>query len=171
MRGITPALIASIVATAQANAQGSPRQPGLEEARLAYFTGRWVNEGQGGRGEFTERLTCEWFTGGFHVTCQVDVTSAVGVTTGQIVMGYDWLEKTYTYFEINSRGKGVFVRGNVSANVWTWEAPEVTLEGRRTKQRMVVTEESPSTYLIRFDSSVDGGPWVVKTESKATKLP
>jgi len=157
------------------SAQMPMPKPGPEQNRIGYFAGRWKMEGEakpgpmGPGGKFTDTSTCDWFAGGFHLVCRSEGASPMGASTGQAIMGYDPMERTYTYYFISSLGEGFFVRGSVSGKVWTWNM-ETKAEGKVMKLRVTITEESPTSYGFQMEASFDGSPWAVVSEAKATKL-
>jgi hypothetical protein len=176
MTSMLTTIFAISVLTSTAPAQG-PRKPGAEEARIGYFVGRWTTEGErkpspmGPGGKFSSTDTCDWFAGGFHVICQSEGTSSRGAAVRrQFIMSYDPGEKAYRYYQINSSGDAFLVRGTVTGNVWTWTA-EDTRDGKTVKGRETITATSATSYALKFEGSLDGGPWAVVTEAKATKLP
>jgi len=156
-------------------AQPQMRKPGDEEKRIGYFAGTWTSEGEtkaspmGPAGKSSGRETCEWFPGGFHLVCRGEGTSPMGTGKTQSTMGYDPSEKTYTFYMNSSFGDGFFVRGNVAGKVWTWIS-ESRMDGKVMKARVTITEEPPSAYTFKMETSVDGGPWAVAEETRARKV-
>ena len=156
-------------------AQTSPRKPGDEEKRIGYYAGKWKFEGEakpspmGPGGKFTGSDNCDWFAGGFHVVCHSEGTGPMGAVKGESVMGYDPTEKTYTFYAHNNLGEGFFVRGTVEGKVWTWNS-ESKVEGKPLKVRVTITEDSPTAYSFKVEGSLDGAPWAVLEEAKATRV-
>jgi hypothetical protein len=151
-----------------------PRKPGAEEKRIEFFAGKWSFTGEakaspmGPAGKLIGTETCAWATGGFFMVCHSDGTTPMGPTKGQTIMGYDPVEKTYTYYAVNNHGMQFFVRGQVAGKMWTWNF-ENKMEGKVMKGRATITEESPTAYLFKLEMSVDGGPMAVVEEGKTTK--
>jgi hypothetical protein len=174
MRRMALAALAIGVFVGVVFAQPAPRKPGDEQKRVGYFAGRWNYEGEakpspmgpGGKSSFSE--TCEWFDGGFHLVCHSEGKSPMGAGKGRSVIGYDPNEKTYTYYAISSLGEGFFVRGTVSDKVWTWNN-ETTVDGKPLKVIVTITEQSPTSYSFKMETSFDGSPLAVLEEGKATK--
>jgi Protein of unknown function (DUF1579) len=168
------ALTAGLLST-PALAQPPARKPGEEEKRIGFFAGTWTFEGEvkaspmGPAGKSSGRDTCEWFPGAFHLVCRGEGTSPMGTSKSQSIFGYDPNEKTYTFYLNSSLGDGFFGRGNVSGKVWTWNF-ENKMEGKLMKGRVTITEESPTAYSFKTESSVDGGPWTLIEEAKARKV-
>jgi hypothetical protein len=175
MREILIAALATGVLASGVVAQASPRKPGAEQKRIGFFAGRWTYEGEikpspmGPGGKVKSSEACEWFAGGFHLVCRSEGTGPMGSGQGQSAMGYDPMEKTYTYHAINSLGEGFFVRGTVSGPVWSW-SNQNKVEGKLMKSRVTVTEESPTAFRFKMEFSHDGGPWAVVEEGKGTKV-
>jgi hypothetical protein len=150
------------------------RKPGAEEKRIEYFAGKWSFAGEakaspmGPAGKMTASETCALASGGFFMVCQSDGTGPTGPVKSQSIMGYDPMEKTYTYYVHNSQGIGFFVRGQVAGKVWTWNF-ENRMNGKVMKGRVTVTEETPTSYAFKMEASFDGGPMAVVEEGKATK--
>ncbi len=173
-RFLFAALTAGLLSTL-ALAQPPSRKAGEEEKRIAYFAGTWTSEGEmkaspmGPAGKTSGTETCEWFPGGFHLVCRGEGTGPMGTGKNQSIMGYDPSEKTYTFYMNSSLGDGFFVRGNVAGKVWTWNF-ENKMEGKVMKTRVTITEESPTAYSFKMESSVDGGPWTLIEEAKVRKV-
>jgi hypothetical protein len=172
-RMIAPVLVAGILA-APALAQEAPK-PGQQHARMAYFAGTWnftadVQESpMGPGGKISGRETCEWFQGGFQLVCRGDVSSSPrGPAKSGSVWAYDPAGQTYTYFGYNSFGEAFYVTGNVTGKVWTWNA-EVPMEGASMKLRATITEETPTAYSWKLETSMDGTTWTPMEEGQATK--
>ncbi|HSC26630.1 MAG TPA: DUF1579 family protein [Vicinamibacterales bacterium] len=175
MRIFLTSAIAAAVFTSGAMAQPPEMKPGAEHKRLAHFVGQWKFEGEskaspmGPAGKWTGTETCEWFAGSFHVVCNSKGTGPMGAQTGHAIMGYDPMEKGYTYYGISSRGEGYYVKGSVSGNVWTWTS-EMMMEGKPAKFRVTVTEDSPTAHSFKMEASFGGGPMTVVEEGKSTKI-
>jgi hypothetical protein len=175
MREAVMAALATAILVGSGVAQGPTRRPGAEQTRMGYFAGRWIVDGEykpspfGSGGKYKGRETCGWFSGGFHLVCRSEGSGPMGLGTGLSIMSFDPAERTYTYHAINSFGDGFFVRGTVNGPVWTFNS-EHQVEGKAVKSRVTLTEESPTSYAFRMESSVDGGPWMVIDEAKGTKV-
>lgn len=172
---LSAAVVVSVLTTAVVAQQPpAPRKPGAEEKRIGYFAGTWNFTGEtkpspmGPGGKMSATENCEMFAGGFQLVCKSKGTGPMGPSTGHAVMAYDPGRKTYTYHAISSRGDVIFVRGNVDGKVWTW-VDEITMEGKPMKIRATVTEETPTSYSFKLESSIGGGPMAIMEEGKATK--
>jgi hypothetical protein len=49
-------------------------------------------------------------------------------------MGYDFREKTYTYFGTRSNGESGFQRGTIDGDIWTWTDDSKPIHGRFTEK-------------------------------------
>jgi hypothetical protein len=168
-------VVCVVIVSSALVAQAPEMKPGPEHKRIGFFAGEWNYEGEakesplgpGGKTSGTE--TCEWFAGGFQLVCRTKGTGPKGPGTGMGVMSYDPARKAYTYYAISSHGDNIFVRGQSSGKVWTWN-DEATIEGKPMKVRATVTEETPTSYAFRLEASVGGAPMTVVEEGKATKV-
>lgn len=175
MRQILIAALATGALASSVVAQAVAPKPGPEQKRIAYFAGRWnydgavKQSGMGPGGKIKTSETCEWFAGGFHLICRSEGTGPRGAGKGESTMGYDPAEKSYTYHAINSLGDGFFVRGNVKGPVWTW-TNEGKVDGKPMKFRATITEQSPSAYTFKLETSSEGNGWEVVEEGRSTKV-
>jgi hypothetical protein len=175
MRVFITSVVAAAVFSGTVMAQPPARKPGAEQKRIGRFVGQWKYEGEakaspmGPAGKSTGTETCEWFAGGFHVVCNSKGTGPMGAVTGHAIMGYDPVEKAYTYYGISSLGDGFYVKGSVASNVWTWNADSM-MEGKPVKFRVTVTEDSPTVHSFKMEASFGGGPMAVVEEGKSTKV-
>lgn len=171
---LAAAVALSVLTTAVAAQPPQPSKPGPEQKRIGYFAGQWNFQGEsklspmGPGGKISATESCEWFAGGFQLVCRTKGTGPRGASTGHAIMAYDAGRKAYTYHAISSLGDTIFVRGNVDGKVWTWN-DEITMDGKPMKIRATVTEETPTSYSFKLESSVGGAPMAVIEEGKATK--
>lgn len=165
----TAAVLLALVAMAQ-----EPPKPGPEQKRLSYFVGKWTFEGEekpgpfGPGGKFTGSETIEWFPGGFFVVSHSEGKGPMGVIKAHSMMGYSAEEKAYTFHMIDSMGTDISALGHLDGKTWTWKN-EMKMGGKTYKGRFTMTEESPTSYAMKFEMSTDGGPYVLQMEGKATK--
>lgn len=89
-------MVVAVSMQAQQAPQG-PSKPGPEVKRLAYGIGTWNIEGEakpfgpmpGGR--FAATKKCEWYTGGFFLTCRAEGTGPMG---SQNVVSFQGMTRT-----------------------------------------------------------------------------
>jgi hypothetical protein len=171
-RLIAPVLVASMVAV-PALAQEAPK-PGPEQARMGYFAGTWEFAGEakaspmGPAGKINGTETCDWFAGGFQLVCQSDATGPRGHGKSGSIWAYDPTQQGYTYYGYSSMGDAFYISGNVAGKVWTWNA-EFPVQGASMKLRATITEESPTVYSYKMETSPDGTTWTLVEEGRATK--
>ncbi len=174
MRSMTTAALAIGLLATGVLAQ-TPRKPGNEEARIAYFAGQWNIEGEvkpfpgWPDGKFNSIEKCDWFAGGFQLVCRSEGTSPMGAVKAQSTLAYNPRAKTYTYYRISSLGNTLFEEGTRSGDVWTWTS-ESKVDGKLMRGRVTMTEQSPTSYVSKTEFSFDGGAWTVLEEMKATKV-
>jgi hypothetical protein len=173
MKGLTVVLVLA-AASAFAQSPAAPPKPGPEQKRLGYFVGSWTNEaevkpsefGPGGKVKGTE--TCEWSAGGFAVVCRNEGSGTMGDMKGIGVLAYNPEAKEYTYFSVNSMGMVETGRGKVEAGTWTWTS-ESRMGGKLVKSRFVMTESSPTSYTMKWETVPDTGAAKTIMEGSARK--
>lgn len=173
MYRFTAPALALAVLTAPALAQEAAK-PGPEHARMAYFAGTWKSAGEakdspmGPGGKMSGEETCRWFDGGFQLVCQGSMTGPRGPGKSGSVWAYDPAQQVYTYYGYSSMGEAFYVTGSVAGKVWTWTA-DFPMGGATVQMRATITEESPTAYAYRLDTSLDGATWTAIEEGRATK--
>ena len=141
---------------------------GAEHEKLAYFLGKWVYEeevkptahSRSGKYSYTE--SCEWFSGEFAIVCRSYKQS--GSPRDLSIMGYDYGEKTYTYFQTSSNGETGFQRGTIDGDVWTWIVDSTIKRGRFTEK---IVNSDVATYT--YETAHGSEPWILVTEGKQTR--
>ncbi len=165
------AVFAAAAPFAQAPA---PPRPGPEIQKLQYFVGQWKFEGEtrespfGPAGKFSGGETCEWFAGGFQVTCRATSTGPTGVITGLSVYGYDAETKQYTFYGIDSTGFNATARGTVSGDTWSFEWAG-TMGGKPAKIRATM-QTTPTSFTGRTEASIGDAPMAVIADLKETRV-
>jgi hypothetical protein len=157
-------------------AQMAPK-PGPEVKKLDYFVGTWTTEGTvaqgpwGMGGKFTSTDRAEWMDGNFFVIFHSDfkMPPELGGEGKELsVMGYDTQQNTYVYDDFNGQGQHVSWKGTVSGDTWTWTG-EANYGGQDIKQKMTLKVLSPTSYSMKFETSMDGATWMTFMEGKVTK--
>src|SRR3954468_20261794 len=102
---LSPALLLLGLAAAP-----TPAVPSVHSAdvtgRLGYLVGDWTIQGLSSR---TFRQKCAWYGGRSFVLCtSQDLRDQ---TTGQTVFGYSELQRRFTYYRFDSRGRSVHQLG------------------------------------------------------------
>jgi len=83
-------------------------------------------------------------------------------------LGYDAMEKVYTYAEFNSMGEAVRAKGNLEGDTWTWTS-EMKMGPQTIKTRYTQKILSPTAYSFKFEMSPDGTTWNTLMDGKASK--
>lgn len=170
--GLMAVLVANV-----ALAQGPPPapKPGPEQQRLRYFVGQWKNEGEmkpgpfGPGGKFSSMDEAHML-GDFYLVTHSKGTSPMGAVEELYAIGYDAMQKAYTYDAFNSIGEHEKSTGHVSGKTWTWTSNE-EFGGKKMMGKFVLTEVSPTSYKYKLDMSSDNGKtWADMMEGKATKV-
>jgi hypothetical protein len=163
------------VISIQAQAPQGPPKPGPEVKRLAYNVGTWNMTGEAKPfgpmpgGKFTATEKCEWYSGGFFVTCHSEGTGPMGPSKGVSFMGYDPNEKVYTYHEFTSTGEAVDSKGTVNGDTWNWTA-ESKMGDAKISVRVTIKEVSKTEYTFKLEMSQNGGEFSVVEEATAHKV-
>jgi hypothetical protein len=174
MRYVCSVFSALLLASMCAAQMPAPPKPSPEIKRLSYFTGTWKVDGkmepgpgmpQGGPMSSTDKAG--WDFRGFYLVTRSEFTGGMGKEVSY--MGYDPQKKQYTFDAFNSMGQSDHATGTVSGKTWTWKS-ETMMEGKTMAMRGTVTEDLPTQYTIKFESSNDGGKtWAPSFEATATK--
>ncbi len=167
---------ASPIATTPAAAQ-QPK-PGSEVQRLAYYLGTWRGEGEtkggpfGPAGKLSSTMTCDWFSGGFHLVCRGEERGPTGKRTFLNILSYDEKAKAYTEYGISSLGDSEYsTGGSMVGNKRTFVKDlDSDGKGKPIKLRYTEVQVSPTFYTYQAEASKDGGPWTVIAEGKVTKV-
>ena len=167
------AIALAIPAFAQEKKMEMPK-PGPEAKKLGYFVGSWKSEADIKQnammpaGKMSETAKCEWFHGGFHVTCHSSGSGPMGNMHALGVLGYNPEEKKYTYYGVDSSGHAEMATGTNEGNVWSYLGDE-KMGGKTIHGRYTITTESPTSYTFKYETSEDGQKWTEVLSGKATK--
>jgi len=152
-------------------------KPGPEVKKLDYFVGTWTTEGTiaqgpwGAGGKFSSTETSEWMDGNFFLVSHGDFKMPPeigGDGKDTSIMGYDTDENVYTFDSFNSQGRRERSKGTLSGDSWTWTSSQV-YGGQDIKQKMTLKTVSPTSYMMKFEISMDGTNWMPFMEAKITK--
>jgi len=153
---------------------GAPPKPGPEHAKLGYFVGKWVSEGDmkpspyGPGGKFTFTESCEWYSGNFAVVCNTEGQMFGATVKGHSVMSYDMGAKNYVYFETNSMGENNVARGTVDGDTWTWTG-EAKMEGKTLHSRFTLKRVSDDVSSYKFEMGGGSDALALVMEGKQTR--
>ena len=163
------------VVSIQAQAPQGPPKPGPEVNRLAYNIGTWNIVGEAKPfgpmpgGKFTATEKCEWYSGGFFVTCHSEGTGPMGPAKGVSFLGYDPNEKVYTYHEFTNTGEAIDSKGTVNGDTWNWTA-ESKMGDTKISVRVTIKQVSKTEYTFKLEISQNGGEFSVVEEATGHKV-
>jgi Protein of unknown function (DUF1579) len=163
------------VISIQAQAPQGPPKPGPEVKRFAYNIGTWNIVGEAKPfgpmpgGKFTATEKCEWYSGGFFVTCHSEGTGPMGPAKGVSFLGYDPNEKVYTYHEFTNTGEAIDSKGTVNGDTWNWTA-ESKMGDAKISVRVTIKEVSKTEYTFKLEMSQNGGEFSVVEEATGHKV-
>jgi len=153
---------------------GQAPAPGPEHQALGFWIGSWEVEAEGHpnplfpEGEYHATMTAEWFQGGFHVLCNYDWTGALGPYSELNVLGFDPGSEAHYSYGIDGFGGGSIFRGPRQGNTFVYST-EMDVEGQSVVFRRTVTNASPGLITWTSELSVDGDPWILAGEARATR--
>jgi hypothetical protein len=163
------------VVSIQAQAPQGPPKPGPEVNRLAYNIGTWNIVGEAKPfgpmpgGKFTATEKCEWYSGGFFVTCHSEGTGPMGPAKSVSFLGYDPNEKVYTYHEFTNTGEAIDSKGTVNGDTWNWTA-ESKMGDTKISVRVTIKQVSKTEYTFKLEISQNGGEFSVVEEATGHKV-
>lgn len=148
------------------------------QSELAYYLGTWRGEGEtksgplGPAGKLSSTMTCDWFSGGFHLVCRGEERGPTGKRTFLNILAYDEKAKAYTEYGISSLGESEYsTGGSIVGNKRTFVKDlDSDVKGKPTKLRYIEVQVSPTFYTYQAEASIDRGPWTVIAEGKVTKV-
>ena len=150
------------------------RPPALD--KLDYFVGDWYEEADvkpglaGPGGHVTMQDHREWMDGKFFVLIHSKFTALKGDGIGISLIGYDPIAKVYTWDEFYSQGEADHSKGSFDGEQWVWNMNDMHFDSKTVKARNIMKVVSPTEYIIRFETSGDGGKtWVVSMEGTGKK--
>jgi Protein of unknown function (DUF1579) len=167
-------MLLAISIWAQQAPQGPPK-PAPEVKRLAYGVGTWKIEGEAKPfgpmpgGKFTATEKCQWYTGGFFLTCHSEGTGPMGPQKAVSFQGYEPNEKVYTYHEFTSTGEAIAAKGTVDGDTWHWTA-ESKMGDKKTSVHVTIKEVSKTEYTFKLEMSQNGGEFSVVEEATGRKV-
>lgn len=162
-------LVRSAVARPDAGTQG----PNSEAEKLGFLVGTWKIERAAHKTAYQpteERQTVtqigEWCYGHFFVLCRIPPTGPYRKVS---VFGYDPGAGTYFCDVYMGMGQCLHYTGSRAGNTWTFVGD--SKEGGKTfKFRWTIVGESPSLITSKLEYSEDGGPWILASEAKWTRM-
>jgi uncharacterized protein DUF1579 len=153
---------------------GGPPKPGPENARMTFFVGKWIEEGDlkpgpyGPGGKFTFTKNCDRLRGNFAVLCHSEGQMLGMTVKGTSVMSYNRGEKKYIYFESNSRGENTYSKGTVDGDAWTW-INESEMNGKTMHAEFTLKRLSEDSASYKFEMGTGSEPLALLMEGKQTR--
>jgi hypothetical protein len=169
-----PIVATTALLVAAAAGQAQEAKPGPKHQKLAFWIGEWTIEAEAKpnplfpEGPYNATMTAEWFEGGFQVLCRYNWTGALGPYAELNIMGYDQVNGEYFNYAIDGLGGNMVFTGPAEDNVFTYLA-EFEAEGTHVAFRWTVTDTSPGVVTWTSELSIDGGPWILAGEARATR--
>jgi uncharacterized protein DUF1579 len=151
---------------------GRPK-PGPEVKRLGYKIGTWNLEhhvmafGRMPGGKFAATEKCDWYSGGFFVTCHWETAGPMGPSKGVSFLGYDENEKVYTFHGFESTGDVIDAKGTVEGDTWHWTSQ--SRMGDAATTRITIKNVSSTEWTFKLEVSQNGKDFSVFQESTARK--
>lgn len=110
----------------------------------------------------------EWLEGHRFVLCLLRLTPSTGPYGKVSIFGYDPEAGTY-FCDVYMGGQRVYYTGSREGNIWTFVSD--SKEGGKTfKFRWTIVGESPTLITSKLEYSEDGGPWVLASEARWTRI-
>jgi hypothetical protein len=165
-------LARSAVAGLDAVIQG----PSPESEKLGFLVGTWKIERTAHKTPYQPKEETrsytqigEWFEGHLRALCRLQQTQPIRPYGKVSIFGYDPETKTYFCDVYMSMGPRISYTGTRAGNTWTFVTD--SKEGGKTfKFRWTIVEESPTLTTSKVEYSEDGGPWILASEAKWTKM-
>ena len=145
--------------------QTAPPKRGPEVLRFGSMIGTWKTD-------TGEKVTYEWFDGGFSVVGHVENSGPDGKSTELRIITYDPDAKTYSQYRITSTGPGgtLGTGGMISGNTQVWPVVDNAECGESATCRFMIIEDTPTSFTARLEVSTGGGPWTVTFATKDVKI-
>jgi hypothetical protein len=165
-------LARSAVARPEAVTQGSSP----ESEKLGFLVGTWKIERTAHKTpyqptEATQLVTQigEWLEGHLFVLCLLRRTPSSGPYAKVSVFGYDPEAGAYSCDVYMGMGQRLYYTGSREGNTWAFVGD--SKEGGKTfKFRWTIVGESPALITSKVEYSEDGGPWILASEARWTRM-
>lgn len=162
-------LLAFLAVPAQSQEAQAPR-PSAGVAPLGYYVGSWEGHGEIGGEKLASSFTCEWFNGGFQVTCRGEESGPSGKRTFINIKSFDEAGKSYSEYSASSMGETEYDRGGtLSGNKLVYFVDQ-DWGGKPAKIRYTETRLSPDAMTYEVEASVDGAPWQEMARGEIMKV-
>jgi hypothetical protein len=160
------------VAGPDAETQGSSP----ESEKLGFLVGTWKIERaihktayQRTEGRQSVTQSGEWLEGRLFVLCLLRQTPSTGPYGKVSIFGYDPEAGTYFCAVYMGMGQRLYYTGSREGNTWTFVGD--SKEGGKTfRFRWTIVGESPTLITSKVEYSEDGGPWILASEARWTRM-
>lgn len=150
--------------------------PSQESQKLGFLVGTWKIERAAHETAYqpTEvrqsvTQTGEWLFGRRYVLCLLGQTASTGPYGKVSIFGYDPEAGTYFCDVYMGMGERTYYTGTQTENTWTFVSD--SKEGGKTfKLRWTIVGESPTLITSKLEYSEDGGPWILASEARWTRI-
>jgi len=146
--------IAAALACISAASLAQP--PKASPSAVEGFQGLWNLRGE----RMASVLDCGVFQGKHHVVCNGKRMAANELSSRMMVLSDAPQEGVYTFYEIDSSGSILFVRGTLAEGVFTF----LDGGGNGEAATRVLLTFSADAFTVREERSAGGGPWTLEDE-------
>ena len=165
-----------VSAASMARAADKAPKPGPEVEKLGFFVGKWKTTGELKEspfmpaGKYTEKASCEWFSGKFSVICRIKGKGPMGTWRGS----GSWAtaprrRPTSTTASTTPRWPGpASRRGTFADGVWTYD-DESRMGGQMVKSRYVMKQNGKKAYTSTWSVLGADGKWQTVMEATSTR--
>jgi hypothetical protein len=162
----------STVARPDAAIQGTSQ----ESEKLGFLVGTWKIERAVHKTAYqltevrqSPIQTGEWLQGHLLVLCLLRQTPSTGPYGKVSIFGYDPEAGTYFCDVYMGMGQRLYYAGSREGNTWTFVGDSKE-RGKTFKFRWTIVGESPTLITSKLEYSEDGGPWILASDAKWTRM-
>ena len=153
-------------------------KPAPELAKLDSMAGTWkctskmhMPPEMGGEQTGKSTMTIKKDLGGYWIVGQwkTGKTKAMPEMKGTIHWGYDPADKKFVELGVDSTGS--YMHGTSDGpqgGTWVWNEDGMMM-GKKMKSRTTVTQKTPDTTQVKFESEIEPGKWVPMGEDDCKK--
>ncbi len=149
---LSPALLFLGLAAAPPSATPRAHAPNVD-ARLNYLTGDWIIQGLSNK---VFRQKCAWSSGRAFVVCTFQ--DQRDGTAGQTIFGYSEIQRRFTYYRFDSRGRSVYQLGFPSGTYGIVYADERLEPDGTARVQTTFNLEDEGLHYTQY-RSLEGRAW------------
>lgn len=148
--------------------------PSPESEKLGFLVGTWkIERAEKTAYQPTEEMQShtqigEWLEGRLFVLCLQQRTPSTGPYGKVSIFGYDPEAGTY-FCDVYMGGQRIYYTGSRAGNTWTFVSDSKE-GGKAFKFRWTIVGESPTLITSKLEYSEDGGPWILASEARWTRM-